>query len=51
MEKLFWQDPYRCTLNTKIISIVDNDILRSKYPETIPYDQCVVELSFRLKKK
>lgn len=29
--------------------LVDNDVLRSKYPETVPYDQCVVELSFRLK--
>lgn len=29
--------------------LVDNEVLRSKYPETVPYDQCVVELSFRLK--
>ena len=42
-DKDFQQKKHKC--------IVDNDILRSKYPETIPYDQCVVELSFRLKKK
>lgn len=41
-DKDFQQKKHKC--------IVDNDILRSKYPETIPYDQCVVELSFRLKK-
>lgn len=29
--------------------LVDNDVLRSEYPETVPYDQGVVELSFRLK--
>ena len=38
------------TERERFIAVVDNDILRSKYPETIPYDQCVVELSFRLKK-
>ncbi|HHF7346936.1 TPA: alanyl-tRNA editing protein [Legionella feeleii] len=34
MEKLFWQAPYQRKLNTKIISIVDNDILLEK---TIAY--------------
>lgn len=34
MEKLFWQDPYQCTLNTKISSITGNDILLEK---TIAY--------------
>lgn len=29
--------------------LVDNNVLRSKYPETVSYDRCVVELSFRLK--
>ena len=29
--------------------LVDNDVLRAEYPETVPYDQSVVELSFRLK--
>lgn len=37
----FQQKKHKC--------IVENDVLKSKYPETIPYDQCVVELSFRLK--
>lgn len=37
----FQQKKHKC--------LVDNEVLRSKYPETILYDQCVVELSFRLK--
>ena len=40
-DKDFQQKKHKC--------IVDNDVLRNKYPDTIPYDQCVVELSFRLK--
>ena len=37
-DKDFQQKKHKC--------IVDNDILRSKYPETIPYDQCVVCLLY-----